>query len=286
LAAATLRQDGAARLAAARKLVELIPADTSLLGGLAEREMNLRHFTDAARDYQDLARADPGNLSVRNQLGYAQAFAGDLEGARKSFAEYGRQPGQAVNALDSLGEACFVNGKFDQAERAFLDAYQKDPSFAQGAELWKAAHARWLAGDLAGADQIAQRYWQDRAKAHDPLLEWRRANWLYETGRREQAVQLLMQASPQAADVAQRQLRVWNNPQSVPSDLADLEKAYQHATPTSDGLVRTLYAEALVRAGRKDDARSLVKLWPLPEQTDLLQALMYPTFIELRKELQ
>jgi len=283
LAAATLRQDGAAQLAAMRKLVELIPADPALLGALAETEMNLRHFTDAARDYQDLARADPGNLGVRNQLGYAQAFMGDLDGARKSFEEYGRQPGQAVNALDSLGEACFLNGKFDLAERAFLDAYQKDPAFAQGAELWKAAHARWLAGDLAGADQIAQRYWQDRAKAHDSLLEWRRANWLYETGRREQAVQLLMQAS---ADVAQRQIQVWNNPQSIPSDLANLEKAYQHAIPTSDGLLRTLYADALVRAGRKDDARSLVKLWPLPEQTDLLQALMYPKFIELRKTLQ
>jgi len=284
LAAATLRQDDAARLAASRKLVELIPADPALVGALAELEMSLRHFSDASRDFQEFARAEPANASAKNLLGYAQAFAGDVDGARKSFEEYGRQPGQAVNALDSLGEGLFGNGKFDQAEHAFLDAYGKDPAFMQGAELWKAAHARWLAGDLAGADQLMERYWQDRAKALDPLLAWRRANWLYETGRREQAVDLLMKA-PQTAD-AQRQLQVWNNLQSVPSDLAQLEKAYQHANPVSDGLVRTLYAEALVRAGRKDDAKDLVKLWPLPEQTDLLQALLYPKFIELRKELQ
>jgi hypothetical protein len=286
LVAASLRQDQAARLAAMRKLVGLIPADPALLGTLAEMEMNARRFTDAAHDYQDMARADPGVLGVRNQLGYAQAFAGDLDGARKSFEEYGRQPSQAVNALDSLGEAYLVNGKFDQAERAFLDANQKNPAFLGGATLWKAAQARWLAGDLAQADKIAERYWQDRAKAHDALLLWRRANWLYETGRREQAEDLLMRAPPEAGPVAQRQLQVWNNPQSVPSDLADLEKDYQRSNPVSDGLVRTLYAEALVRAGRKDEARSLVRLWPLPEQTDLLQALMYPKFIELRKALQ
>jgi hypothetical protein len=79
---------------------------------------------------------------------------------------------------------------------------------------------------------------------------------------------------------------VWSNLQSIPSDLAELEKAYRRSNPLSDGLVRTLYAEALARAGRKDEARSLVKLWPLPEQTDLLQGLMYPKFIELRKALQ
>jgi hypothetical protein len=48
-----------------------------------------------------------------------------------------------------------------------------------------------------------------------------------------------------------------------------------------------LYAEALFRAGKKAEARNLVKLWPLPEQSDsLLQALMYPKFIELRNALQ
>ena len=297
LAAATLRQDDAARIAASQKVVALVPADPSLLGSLAEMEMNARRFADAARDYQAFILADPANVNTRNLLGYAQAFAGDLDGARKSFEEYGRQPGQSVNSMDSLGEALFVNGKFDQAERSFLDAYQKDPSFLQGAPLWKAAHARWLAGELSGADQLAaadklmERYWQDRAKAHDPLLTWRRANWLYETGRREQGVELLkmdvqMPALQETANVAQRQLQVWNNLQSVPSGVADLEKDYQHSNPASDGLVRTLYAEALVRAGRKPEAAKLVKLWPLPEQTDLLQGLMYPKFLELRKTLQ
>ena len=286
LVAATLRQDDSARIAASRKLVSLMPADPSLLGAVAEMEMTARLFTDAARDYQKFAQADPRNANAKNLTGYAQAFAGDLDGARKSFEEYGRQPGQAVNASDSLGEALFVNGKFDEAERAFLDVYQKDPAFLEGASLWKAAQARWLAGDLAAADKTMERYWEDRAKAHDPLLVWRRANWLYETGRHEAAVDLLMHAPPEAGDVIKRQLQLWNNLQAVPSNLSDLEKEYQHSNPTSDGLVRTLYAEALFRAGRTAEAKSLVRLWPLPEQNDLLQALMYSRFVELRKELQ
>jgi len=75
-----------------RKLVELVPADSSVLGALAETEMNARRFTDAARDYQDFVRADPGNVSASNLLGYAQAFAGDLDGARKAFEAYDASP--------------------------------------------------------------------------------------------------------------------------------------------------------------------------------------------------
>jgi tetratricopeptide (TPR) repeat protein len=296
LAAATLRQDDSARIAAMRKLVQLIPSDPSLLGTLAEIEMAARHFSDAARDFQAFTRAEPGNVAAKNTLGYAQAFAGDLDGARKSFEAYGQQPGQAINALDSAGEALFVNGKFDQAERAFLEAYQKDPAFMQATDLWKAAHARWLGGDLAGADRLMDQYLQARAKARDPLLSWRRANWLYETGRQEQAVQVLktdlvgtdVTQPPQGATaLIERQLQVWNNLASLPSDLATLEKDYRRSNPSSDGLVRVLYAEALVRAGRKDDARSLLKLWPVPEQNESpVQSLVYPKFIELRKELQ
>jgi Flp pilus assembly protein TadD len=287
LAAAALRQDSAARLAASRKLAELTPADPAVLGALAELEMNARHFTDAAHAYQDLLLADPGSPDARNLLGYAQAFAGDLDGARKTFDAYGHQSAQAaVNALDSMGEGYFVNGKFDQAERAFLDAYGKDPAFIQGATLWKAAHARWLAGDLPRADKIMEQYWQLRAKVHDPLLAWCRANWLYETGRHDAAMELLMHAPPEAAEVAQRQLQVWTNLASLPSDLPTLERSYWESNPVTDGLVRTLYAEALVRAGRKAEAKSLVKLWPVPEETDSpLRALIYPKFIELRKEL-
>ena len=298
LAAATLRKDDAARLTAIRQLVKLVPADAALRNGLAEMEMNARHFTEAAAAYQDLLAIQPENPNARNLLGYAQAFAGDLDAARKSFDQYGRQsPQSAINALDSLGEALFANGKFTDAESSFLEAYKRAPGFLQGESLWKAAHAHWLSGypaqpdQIAEADKIMDRYFQDRAKARDPLLTWRHANWLYETGRRNQAIELLMHpppdVTPQAAEIANRQLQAWTTPAPPEPDLNALEQAYQRTSPSSDGLARTQYAEALVNAGKQAEAKNLIKLWPLPEQgPSLLQATMYPKFILLRKTLQ
>jgi tetratricopeptide (TPR) repeat protein len=295
LAAATLRQDDGARLEATRKLAQLIPYDPALLSSLGELDMAARNFAAAAQDYQLARQADPADFGLFNSLGYAQALAGNIDEARKAFEEYGRGPGEdAVNALDSLGEALFVNGKFDEAERQFLDAYKKDPKFLEGDAVWKAAHARWLAsyeraGNLEAANRIADQYFQDRAKARDPLLTWRRANWLYETGRRQQAVDLLMHApenNPTAAAVAKQQLEVWNNPQPVTTDLGKLEEAYRRADPVNDGLPRVLYAEALLRAGRKKEARDLLQRWPLPvREESTLQSLLYPKYLELRKSL-
>lgn len=298
LAAATLRKDDTARLAATRQLVELVPADAALRNALAEMEMNARHFTEAAAAYQGLLAIEPEDPNARNLLGYAQAFAGDLDGARKSFDQYGRQtPQAAINALDSLGEALFANGKFTEAENSFLEAYKRAPGFLQGESLWKAAHARWLSGDpaqpaqIAAADKIMDRYFQDRAKARDPLLAWRNANWFYETGRRNQALELLMRpspdATPQAAELAKRQLQAWTTPPPPEPDLNAFEQAYLHTSPSSDGLARTQYAEALLHAGKQAEAKNLIRLWPLPEQgPSLLQATMYPKFILLRKTLQ
>jgi hypothetical protein len=79
---------------------------------------------------------------------------------------------------------------------------------------------------------------------------------------------------------------VWNDPQAVPRDLAELKRAYENAMPAEDGLVRTFYAAALLQAGQRDQARKLVVLWPLPTSQDALMALMYPQFLELRRALQ
>ncbi len=285
LAAGTLRNDDSGRRAALQKLTQLAPADPSPQLDLAKLEMAARHFAEAARASRDAIQAGANGSDLENSLGYAEALAGDLDAARKAFEAYGRQPGQAVNALDSLGEALFIDGKFGEAETAFLQASAKDPGFLNGGELWKAAHARWLKGDLSGADSLLEKYWEIRVKARDPLVVWRRANWLYETGRREQAVMLLSHAPPEAGEVPRRQLAVWDDLAGVPKDLAMLQQVYEHTDPVNDGLVRTFYAAALLRAGRKDEARSLLTRWPLPESGDnLLQSLMYPQYLELRSE--
>ena len=289
---AALQKNDAARLEALRKLAGLVPYDPAVLVEVAELDMAARDFAAAVKDYRQALAASPAG-DLWNALGYAQALAGDLEGARKSFQEYGRGPGEAgINSIDSLGEALFINGKFDEAARQFEDAYTKNPNFLEGETLWKAAHARLLgegSGDHGPADQIAERYFKARAETHDPLVAWRRATWLYETGRKQQAADLLMHApvtSPAEAALFQQQLRVWSNAEALPEDLEKLKQTYEHSSPVEDGLPRTLYAEALLRAGKRDEARALLQRWPLPVRDETpLQSLLYPKFLELRKQL-
>ncbi len=284
--AATLDRNPAARLAALRGLEPLLPADPSVHRSLAEAEMQARHFPQAAAAYRAAAQADPRDAGFLNLLGYAEAFAGKLEESKQAFEEYSRMPGQSVNALDSLGEALFMNGEFQDAQQAFLRAHTKDPAFLGGETLWKAAHARWLGGDLPAADTLVKEFFDQRVKLHDPVVVWRRANWMYETGRRDQAMELLANAPPEAAELAKKQLAVWNDPQTVPRDLAELKRSYENTMPAEDGLVRTFYAAALLQAGQREEARKLVALWPLPKSQDALQALMYPKFLEVRMILK
>ena len=268
-------------LEASRRLAQLIPYDPAILARLAQSENQARNFTAAAHDYQLAHDAAPADIDLLNSLGYAQALAGNLDAARKSFEEYGRGAGEAgVNSLDSLGEALFLNGKFEEAEQQFLNAYKKDPNFLQGLTLWKAAHARWLAApqdpaNLAAADKIAERYFVARAEAQDPFMPLANAAWLYETGRTQEAEDFLMhqlltqQAVPATVAAARQQLALWNRPDALVSDLSKLQQAYQRSDPVNDGLPRTLYAEALFHAGRKDEARDEMVSAARSERPDL-----------------
>jgi tetratricopeptide (TPR) repeat protein len=278
--AASLRHDDAARASALESLAKLRPADSAPLLQLASLQMTRRLFPEAAHVYAQIALVDPGNSQATNLRGYADALAGNLDAARKDFEEYGRSPDQAINSLDSLGEAYFINGKFPEAEKEFMEAFLKDPNFLDGATAWKAAHAHWLGGDLKGADQLMQRYVQSRVTAKDPLVSWRRANWLYETGRKDMAEAALKQAPP---EIAQKQLAIWNSPGTISGTPAELKTLYDQADPVNDGLVRTFYAAALMQAGQKEQAKPLLTRWPLPPADEnLLQSLMYPEFLRLR----
>ena len=275
---ANLHKDPDARRKALTDLAKLEEADTTLLETLAQIETNARRFSASAELYRRILRADPGNVAAMNSLGYAEAFTGNLDAARKAFEEYGRQPDQKPNSLDSLGEASFMNGQFKDAEKYFLQTYDANAAFLGGATLEKAAYARWLGGDLAGADAIMNRYLTLRTNLHDPLVAWREATWLYATGRRERAMAKL-QSAP--AEVIEKQTAAWNRP--APDDLSALKDLYERTSPNADGYARTFYAAALLQAGRKDEARQLLALWPLPEAGDpSVQSMVFPKFVELR----
>jgi len=285
LASATLRKDSVARTQALSALARLIVTDAETLRELAGSEINARRFAAAAELYRSILRIAPDDVQAMNALGYAEAFAGNLEAARRAFDDYLRQPGQEANALDSLGEAYFMNGRFAEAEKSFLEAHGRDAAMLGGGDLWKAAYAHWLGGDLKGADATIRRYLDFRAPLHDPLAEWREASWLFATGRRDQAIAKL-QSAP-ASPLTTRQLAIWKGTEPLPRDLAALSDLYQRTEPAADGEVRTFYASALLEGGQKDEARKLLSRWPLPDTggDPLFESLVFPRFMELRNML-
>jgi tetratricopeptide (TPR) repeat protein len=287
LISATIEKNVAGRNAALASLVGMSPNDISLLTALAENETLARHFSAAAGLYRRILEIDPASAVAMNSLGYAEANAGHLDAATKALQQYGKSLDQSTNSLDSLGEVYFLNGRFAEAERYFQQAYRRDPRFLAGSTLMKAAYAHWLGGDMAGADAIFQRYRDDRMNQKDASAVWREATWLYATGRRERGIAKLMEASADQPQLVQRQLAVWRGEIQAPKDLPTLKKLYDAAVPPNDGEFRTFYAAALAAAGQKGEASTLLERWPLPESggDPLFQSLVYPQFMELRRQL-
>ena len=282
--------DAAMSSRAVQELVRLVPNDSGLVRKLAEEATNLRQFPEAIQLYRSVLRLEPEDSTTYNLLGYAQFFSGDLPGARQSLDEYSRHPGQEANGQDSQGEILFMAGQFGEAEKYFLRGHEANPGMLEGADLLKAAYARWLSGDLAGADAIFERYLKYRSEHADPSVVWRRSTWEYSTGRQAQAVDRLKGVTGPSALLAQAQLKVFESRgtvvDSLSQDLARLEQAYKKTPPSGDGLVRVLFARGLLKAGKKAETAKLVALWPLPESGDpSLQPLLYPMFLELKESL-
>lgn len=211
--AASARRDATTQIRALKALSALSPLDAQLSRRQAELELAQRRFSDAARDYETAARLDPEDAGILNSLGYAHAFSGELEAARRSLDEYQKRlRPEDVNALDSLGEVSFFFGDFRAAETHFLAAQQKNPGLG-GAELLKAAQARLMTGDLSAADANFRRYLDFSRQSATALGDYQLAQWMFLTGRRKDAMSSLQKLIPAlAADASASalcQLSVW-----------------------------------------------------------------------------
>ena len=291
------KSDQPARLEALRRLTTLLPNDIGLLRTAATAQLANRDIRAAVHSWEVATQTSPDDAALWNELAYARAYNHDFEGARKALDQYQKLlPAENWNGLDSRGEIEFYFGDFASAERYFLDAYKKGQA---PIELLKAAEARMMTGDLAGADSIfARRGWSD--------IE--RAQWEFLTGRRKQAIERL---STKPAPSTALQLALWKaqtgqssfpengeNPMSraIAALLAGrhaeavplLETIYHATPPGSDGLVRTLLAWSYARSGRTQDASKLLDLYPIPiagNDNPVLSSLIFPRFVQLRAEV-
>ena len=128
---------------------------------------------------------------VLNSLGYAAGQAGDLDAAMTALRRYAALRPNEANPLDSMGDVNLVRRTGLPMPRTFyLSPLKKEPKFQNNNGLMKAALARLLSGDVvAGANNMAERYLAARAEAKDTIVDYRRAQWSWISGRRKAAAQ-------------------------------------------------------------------------------------------------
>jgi Flp pilus assembly protein TadD len=188
LMAAELRDDHAARLGALQSLVKLEPSDPDGWRSLAELWNAEHQYAAAAGAYSKALAIEPQDAATLNQMGYAQAYAGDLPAALDTLNRYRALRPSDANADDSLGDVYLLYGRLQDAEQSYMSASAKGPHFEQDGPLFKASVAHLMTGDISGADELAGRYIAARAADNDPAVEYRRAEWSWATGRRTQAL--------------------------------------------------------------------------------------------------
>jgi tetratricopeptide (TPR) repeat protein len=187
--AANLHGDFAARKSALATLAGLEPNDPATWRSLAESSMSQRQYQEAVSSYRKLLEVEPEDVNAINQLGYAAAYAGSFDSGLDELRRYQALRPAEANPLDSQGDVNLLAGRLHEAESLYLQAARKDPNFQSGGDLWKAAIARLMTGDVGGADTLAQQYMQAREAAKDPVLDYRKAEWAWVSGRRKSAWQ-------------------------------------------------------------------------------------------------
>lgn len=214
---AGLRGDQTAQRNALAALIAVEPADPGPYRALASLLQTGREFEKAAALLRTAASLHPDDPGVLNSLGYAEAWTGNLEAAAAALRRYRQARPEDPNALDSLGDVHLHLRKEAEAERFYLDAYAMDAGFQDGGPLLKACFARLFAGDAGGAGPLFERYIEGRRAAGDPLVEYRRAEWLWLTGQRRPAVEKLAlfaagmeSGERELAARAHAHLAIWN----------------------------------------------------------------------------
>jgi len=189
---ARLTNDPAARLRALEELATADAGNPEEWQTLAEAQFAVHHYSAAAAAFRKLTALDPRNQQGFNLLGYSLAYGGDVPGGVQALERYQALAPDDPNPIDSTGDVYLLSGHPREAETYYLNAYRKNPKTPGGAELFKAAVARLMTGDVAGATGIHERYLKAIADAPDRNPEMERIEWMWTTGERQEACRQML----------------------------------------------------------------------------------------------
>ena len=244
LESAELTGNPDARLSALSQLVKLDSGDSNAWRALGDSLMNRHEYRQAQQSYRKASDLDPEDIALLNAMGYAAGQAGDVDGAMSALRRYAALRPNDANPLDSMGDVHLIAGHLADAGNFYLQAAKKDPNFQNNGALIKAALARLLSGDPSGANHVADQYVAARVAAKDPIVDYRRAQWTWISGRRKAAAQqmgafALANESGPLRDIASRayaELAIWSLETGDREGAARLaQKALSIAGPASAG---------------------------------------------------
>jgi tetratricopeptide (TPR) repeat protein len=158
---------------------------------LGDAALSRRGYPLAIQAFQKTLEVEPESAITWNQLGYAQAYSGDLNAALAALRHYQTLRPADSDPLDSQGDVNLLLGHLHEAEDLYLQAAKKSPGFPNSPDLFKAAMARLMTGDVPGADGIFKQYMDARRAAHDPITDFFEAEWWWVSGRRKRGYQQL-----------------------------------------------------------------------------------------------
>jgi tetratricopeptide (TPR) repeat protein len=261
---ATASGDRAASLAAMRKVSELQPEDAELARSLAIAETNAGDFREAATVWKRITTSAPQDGDAWNQLGYTLCWSGDYQGALAAIHQYARVRPAEPNPVDSEGDIHFWFGKYAEAAKSYTAANAKSPSFLNGGELYKAAWARFLAGDKAGADSSFSEFQKARTNAKDPSVPLFVSDWQYRTGRNKEArdtadAAIQKDSSPPVRAALAAQVALW--------DLIEGDRAAAAKDVTSGGNSGITPSDLIIRFAALPSASAAE--WTARSQKDL-----------------
>ena len=239
---AALRNDAVGRRRALADLVKSVPGDMDAWRTLAELSFVGRDYGQAVTAFQKILELQPQDTEALNQLAYSYAYSGNLQAALSALQRFRELRPTDPNGLDSTGDAYLISGNPEEAGTFYLQAYQKDANFQGGGDIFKAAMAKLMSGDVAGADAIEKQGDEKHAAAHDPALPYRQAIWSWIAGRRKEAYQQMLEFAQtnengplkEAASGAYTQLAAWSlvlGNRAAAGEMAG--KAVQQAGPKS-----------------------------------------------------
>jgi tetratricopeptide (TPR) repeat protein len=258
------RHEFAAALEEARALNREVPDDLQVYGFLVDACVELGRYEEAESAAQWMLDLRPGNVPGLTRAAYLRELLGDLDGALELMASAFRQTPLAESEdrawlLTHVAHLEAVKGDLAGAEAALREALALFPEYHYA--LAGLATVRLAQGRAAEAADLFQRRY---AAAPHPENLYDLAQALARAGRRAEARAAFARFERQAraeadrADNANRELVLFYADHARRPDAA-LDVARREMSRRAD--VRTLdaYAWALAAAGRKGEARDVLR---------------------------